>query len=127
MATKSLKGTGDVLFGAIVRVLSERPGLESKRIATILRAEGWSVLRRKEVNLALYRGLSSHQFKKNGSTVPKWWLGRPTRPNPTIDRPPPSDVTTEPARPESRRRQSEDSGEFGPGPAGGDWRVVELE
>ena len=127
MATRGLKGAGDALIEAIVRVLSERPGLESRRIATILRAEGWSGLRRKEVNSALYRGLSSHQFKKDGSTVPKWWLGRPSRPNPAIDRPSASGVTTEPVRPQSRRSVSFESVEFGPGPAGGDWRVVELE
>lgn len=127
MATKGLKGAGEALIEAIVRVLSERPGLESKRIATILRAEGWSGLRRKEVNSALYRGLSSHQFKKDGSAVPKWWLGRPSRPNPTIDRPSSSGVTTEPVRPQSRRRASFESVEFGPEAAGGDWRVVELE
>lgn len=127
MATDGLEGTRDALTGAIVRVLSERPGLESKRIATILRAEGWSRLRQKEVNSALYRGLSSNQFKKDGSTVPKWWLCRPTARHGTIEKPSSSGAATEPARAQSRRRLSDACDEFGPAPTGGDWRVVELE
>lgn len=74
MAKQDLNSGSDPLLMAIVRVLTSRPGLEARRIGSLLRSQGWSGLRRKEVNSALYRGLASGEFRKDGSATPKWWL-----------------------------------------------------
>lgn len=126
--TEELRGTGEALLAAIVQVLSEQSGLEAKKIASLLRAKGWSGLRRKEVNSALYRGLSSRQLRKDASVTPRWWLGRVAPSAAQPERHPPSvrDEFPSTSTPNLGRR-STGSAASGVVEESGGWRIVELD
>jgi hypothetical protein len=128
MAKKDVNGAGESLRAAIVRILSEQPGLEARKIASLLRANGWSGLRRKEVNSALYSGLSSKRFRKDGSATPRWWLGR-VAPLQTQSELRPLTVRGDDASTFStnERRRSTGPAETETGEANGDWRIFELD
>ncbi len=128
MAKKDVNRAGESLRAAIVQILSEQPGLETRRIASLLRANGWSGLRRKEVNSALYSGLSSKWFRKDGSATPRWWLGRGAPP-PTRSEFRPPTVRGDDALTFStnQSRRSTGPGETETGEANGDWRIIELD
>lgn len=125
MATKVMSGSQDAMRAAIIDILSEHPGIEARKIASILRSRGWAGLRRKEVNSALYRGLSSRQFRKDGSTAPRWWLGKvATRPE--SNRPSNAEMGLSGSS-WNHRMSSTGPVESGSGEQSGDWRIVELD
>ena len=128
MAAKDLKATDDSLRAAIVHILGNQPGLEAKKIASLLRAKGWSGLRRREVNSALYRGLSARQFRKDVSPIPRWWVEGVAPSAAQPERNPPSVRDDVP----STLSPNHDRLSTGPAASGvveesGGWRIVELD
>ena len=123
-----LKATDDSLRAAVAHILSEQPGLEAKKIASLLRAKGWSGLRRKEVNFALYRGLSARQFRRDASPTPRWWVegvapsaAQPERNTPSVRDDVPSTFSP------NHDRLSTGPAASGVVEESDGWRIVELD